>query len=333
MKNIDMVKKAIRHQSGPVPYAIHLTGEAYELYGEALLKDYYDPQVAADYKEGRISLQQAVSLAIGNKAIYVYGPWWDWTNLTDEFLVNEDPPKRLPDTIGHGSYEAFFEQSAYIKEHYDVYQILTIWGSHWEKAYFARGIEHFLADLAADPEWAEALLDMIIRKNIVMLENLLPSKTFDGVLLGSDWGTQRDLIMSPRTWHTMIEPGEKQEYDLVHRYGKDVWVHSCGDVQKLMPSLCDLGVDVLNPVQPECMPLDFLKKEYGNHITWYGGISTQHVLPYGTPEEVRKVTFDTISLMAENGGYITAPSQEIQTDVPYENLRALIDAAKQAAKE
>ena len=90
-----------------------------------------------------------------------------------------------------------------------------------------------------------------------------------------------------------------------------------------------MGVDVLNPVQPECMDLKFLKETYPE-ITYYGGISTQKTLPYGTPAEVVKETEDTIELMSRNGGYITAPSQEIQTDVPYENLRALIDTARAA---
>ena len=87
-------------------------------------------------------------------------------------------------------------------------------------------------------------------------------------------------------------------------------------------------MDVLNPVQPECMDIKELKTTYGSRIAFYGGISTQKTLPYGTAAEVAAETEYTIKLMSENGGYITAPSQEIQTDVPYENLRALIDTAK-----
>ena len=92
-----------------------------------------------------------------------------------------------------------------------------------------------------------------------------------------------------------------------------------------------MGVDILNPVQPEGMDLAFLKREYGDRLTFWGGISTQTVLPYGTPAEVRKETERVIRLMSDHGGYITCPSQEIQTDVPYENLRALIDTARESA--
>ena len=134
--------------------------------------------------------------------------------------------------------------------------------------------------------------------------------------------------MSPICWKTMIQPGEQQEYDLIKRYGKDVFIHSCGNIVKIMEELTQMGVDALNPVQPECMDLSELKRLYGDKIAFYGGISTQRTLPNGTPEQVARETEQTIKLMSVHGGYITAPSQEIQVDVPYENLRALIDTAR-----
>ena len=88
-----------------------------------------------------------------------------------------------------------------------------------------------------------------------------------------------------------------------------------------------MGVDALNPVQPECMDIYELKEKYGNRITFWGGISTQRTLPYGTPEEVAEETRKVTAALAKNGGYIIAPSQEIQSDVPFENLCALIDTA------
>jgi len=122
------------------------------------------------------------------------------------------------------------------------------------------------------------------------------------VLLGSDWGSQLDLLMSPDTWEAMIRPGEQREYDLVHSYGKDVWVHSCGNIVKAIPSLIEMGLDVLNPVQPECMDLETLKKEYGDKLAFWGGISTQQALPYGTPDEVRAETRRVRDLMSQDGG-------------------------------
>ncbi len=332
MTRRELIISAINHQAcRRVPYHIPLTVLGYEAYGEQLMKDYPDERVREHYAKRLLSLSEAVDLSIGNHMLYVNCPWWNWHKLPPEFS-GEDTPQIMPRVIGTGNYEKYFEHLAFLRENYDVYLLNTVWGSHWEKAYFCRGIENFLADLAADPEWAGRLLKMIIRKNIVMLENILQAEELDGVLLGSDWGTQRDLIMSPACWRELIKDGEQQEYDLIRAYGKNVFVHSCGKVDRIMDDLVEMGLEVLNPVQPECMELSGLKRDYGDKLTFFGGISTQRTLPYGTPEEVWKETEDTIRLMSVNGGYITAPSQEIQTDVPYENLRALIDAAREASR-
>jgi Uroporphyrinogen-III decarboxylase len=328
MNKRELIISAIEHkQCERVPYAINLTGEGVRDYGPRILDDYKNEKVLADLEEGKLSYHEAVQLCAGNHLMYVNAPWWNWHKLPKEFF-EEDTPESLPTTIGTGSYERFFRHCEYMRENYDVYLLVAIWGSHWEKAYFCRGIENFLYDLAADPEWSQAVLDLIIRKNIVMLENILTEGNFDGILLGSDWGTQRDLIMSPDCWTNMIQKGEQQEYDLIHKFSKHVWIHSCGKIDRIMPQLCEMGMDVLNPVQPECMDLAFLKDNFGSKTSFYGGISTQKTLPYGTPADVIAETESTIQLMSKSGGYITAPSQEIQSDVPYENLKALIDTAK-----
>ena len=329
MTKTEVLKRTLNHETIPeVPYAINLAPEGYQVYGKRLLEQYATEQIKKDYEQGIFTLEQAVSMSIGNYMLYVTAPWWDWYDLPPYFF-EEDTPTELPATRGKGNYEDFFRKIKYIKEHYDVYILVTVWGSHWEKAYFARGIENFLYDLAADPDWAKQLLDLIIRKNLVMLENILPCEHIDGVLLGSDWGTQRDLIMSPECFRTMIKDGEKQEYDLLHAAGLDVWVHSCGDIRRIMPDLAEMGVDVLNPIQPECMDVAALKENYGDRIAFWGGISTQQTLPYGSAEEVRAETRRIMNLLSRSGGYITAPSQEIQADVPYENLCALIETAQE----
>lgn len=333
MNKTEVIKKTLDHQDIPVvPYAINLAGQGYALHGQRLLEAYASEKILEDYHRGMLTLPQAVSLSIGNYILYVSAPWWKWYDLPAHFK-EEDTPEELPDTRGYGSYDEFFEKVRYIKENYDVYVLLTVWGSHWEKANDARGIQNFLCDLAAEPKWAQQLLDLIIRKNMVMLENLLPCAHIDGVLLGSDWGTQRDLIMSPQCFRTMIKPGEQKEYDLLRKYGKDVFVHSCGNITRILDDLVELGVQGLNPVQSECMDLAWLKAQYGNDLTFFGGISTQRTLPFGTPEEVVQETDRVVKLMSQSGGYITAPSQEIQEDVPYENLIALIETAKKWAGE
>ena len=193
----EAVKNAITHKAQPVvPYAINLSGEGIEKYAQKLVDKYAGDQIKTDLSGGRLNLSEAYSLAIGNCVLNVGCPWWNWHSYPEDYTT-EEAPSALPYTVGYGSYENAFEHYRYIKENYDVYLLVTIFGSHFEKAYFARGLENFLADLAGAPEFSKELLDMIIRKNIVMLENILTSPHIDGILLGSDWGTQRGMLMSP----------------------------------------------------------------------------------------------------------------------------------------
>jgi len=309
MNRRQLVKDAIAHKNTErVPYCIGFTRAA---------RDAFIQETGCHSDEAFLD----------NDVIRTWPPWWGWDNLGPEWK-EMDPPAALPGVKGNGSYNDFRDKLKMLRDHSDKYILVMIYGSHFEKANNARSIENFLADMAGEPAFAQKLLDRIIDRNMVMLENFLGCPEIDGVLLGSDWGSQLDLLMSPDTWENMIRPGEQREYDLVHGYGKDVWVHSCGCITKAIPSLIEMGLDVLNPVQPECMDLEMLKRDFGDKLAFWGGISTQQSLPYGTPDEVRAEARRVRDLMSQDGGYILAPAQELQDDVPIENVMALIDVAK-----
>ena len=309
MTRREIVKAAIAHQPvEKVPYFINFTRDALPIIGQA-----YDGD--------------DLSVDIGNYVHWVRPPWWGWHDVPDSFRGYDDPDI-VPSSRGTGSYEAFEEELARLKEETGCYLLVMIYGSHFEKANAARGIENFLADLGGNQEFARRMLNHIIDKNMVMLENIVTFDAIDGILLGSDWGSQQALLMSPDCWHEFIAPGEQKEYDLIKSTGKDVWIHSCGNIEAIIGDLIEMGVDVLNPVQPECMDIRHLKEAYGDRLTFWGGISTQQTLPYGTPEDVAAEVADVVDLMSTNGGYITSPAQEIQNDVPLDNMLALIEAAK-----
>lgn len=331
MNRYELVKSAIAHrQAEKIPSCIHLAADGQEKYFDLLFDKYVTGSLRENCEAGKISREHAIYYGMGNHVLTVTCPWWNWYQVPEEYQ-DFDAPEYLPHTIGTGSYEEFVRQVQSIKENTDAYVLVTIWGSHFEKAYFARGIENFLADLAGEPEYAKKLLDYIIEKNKVMLQNIVHIPGIDGILLGSDWGSQKDLLMSPEVWRELIRPGEEEEYRIIKEAGLDVWVHSCGNILRILPDLAEMGVDVLNPIQPECMDIYQIKKDFGDKITFWGGISTQDTLPYGTPEKVKEETRKIAAALSENGGYLTAPSQEIQEDVPFENLCALIDTAKELA--
>ena len=311
MTRRELVKAAIAHEETPrVPYSIAMTRAAWEVFepraGGKTQEEFFDNDIKA-----------------------FSPPWWGWQLTEDWFSM--DLPTTRPTVIGHGSYEAFFDGVKAARDSgIDKYLLVQVYGSHFEKAHFARGIENFLADMAGEPSFARKLLNTIIDKNMAMLDNIVACEEIDGILLGSDWGTQIDLLCSPAVWEDMIRPGEQKEYDLIHNCGKDVWVHSCGKIDKILPSLVEMGLDVLNPVQPECMDIDRLKADYGDRLTFWGGISTQTVLPFGTPDDVRTEARRVRDLMSAGGGYILSPSQALQDDVPAENIDALLEVARES---
>ena len=306
----ELVKAAINHETSErVPYCIAFTPDGKEKLKEII---------------GDVCVDKFVD----NDVIRIKCPWWNWHELRSDWKGMDVPSS--PSTVrGNGDYDDFFERLKKYRDETDKYILVTIYGSHFEKANAARGIENFLADIAGEPEFALEFLSHIIDKNMVMLENFLNAPEIDGVLLGSDWGTQLDLIMSPNSWEEMIRPGEQREYDLIHSYGKDVWVHSCGNIERIIPSLVEMGVDVLNPVQPETMDLQTIKDNFGDKLTFWGGVSTQQSLPFGTPDEVRDESRRVRDILSKGGGYIFSPAQEIQEDVPTENILALIDVARE----
>ena len=310
MTRREYVKAAIQHRATDrVPYFIRFCGDAWDMLKEVV---------------GDVSPREFID----DDVLSFGAPWWHWYELESDWRGMNAPPSQAK-VMGRGNYSQFVDTIKEARDKSGKYILILIYGSHFEKANSARGIQNFLADMAGEPEFAKKLLNTIIEKNMVMLENILAIPEIDGILLGSDWGSQRGLLMSPETWDEMIRPGEQREYDLVHSYGKDLWIHSCGDVECLIPRLIEMGMDVLNPVQPECMDIQKLKENYGDKLTFWGGISTQLTLPYGTPDDVRKEARRVRDLMSKNGGYIFSPAQDIQRDVPVENIMALLEVARE----
>ena len=310
MTSRELVKAALAHrETERIPYCILTTGETNDeikqTYGASDIQTWLD-----------------------NDVYQVHPPWWRWHELGKDWLDFDTPttPERVR---GTGNYEALIEQVATVRKTTDKYILAMFYGSHFEKANSARGIENFLCDIARDLDFAKRLCTRIIDRNMVMLENILNIQEINGVLLGSDWGSQQAPLMSPDVWDELIRPGEQREYDLIHAAGKDVWVHSCGCITPLIPRLVDMGVDVLNPIQPECMDIAQLKRDYGDKISFWGGLSTQKTLPFGSPDDVQREARQVRDTMSRGGGYIFAPAQAIQGDVPLANIHSVLEVARE----
>jgi len=152
----------------------------------------------------------------------------------------------------------------------------------------------------------------------------------DGGYCGDDYGAQRGLLCSPKRWRQMIKPRLARLFAVFRDAGLPVMLHSDGDIWPILPDLVDIGLTCLNPVQPEVLEHTRLHREFGKHLSFYGGISTQEVLPKVSPAEVRVATLACIRDLAPDGtGLIVGPSHRLQSDTPVENVLAMLEAFPQ----
>ena len=143
------------------------------------------------------------------------------------------------------------------------------------------------------------------------------------IKMGDDLGAQNGPLMSPKTYRAVIKPYHKELFDCIRQRTKArIFLHTCGSVYRLLPDLIDAGVEVLNPVQVSAADMDTrrLKAEFGDRLSFMGAIDTQHVLPFGTSDDVKREVERRIVDLAPGGGFILAPVHNVQADVPPENL-------------
>ena len=144
-----------------------------------------------------------------------------------------------------------------------------------------------------------------------------------------DYGTQLSLLFSTEMWSEYFTENTKRLVQLAHKYNAFYMQHSCGAVSSIIPNLIDCGVDALEPLQKvKGMEVERLKRDFGDKLCFQGGVDTQALLPFGKPEEVKAEAEHIIEVMNVNGGYILAPSQDFEGDVPVENIVAMYEARK-----
>lgn len=203
----------------------------------------------------------------------------------------------------------------------------------FEIACFLRGMDQFMMDLAGEPEFAEALLDRIADGLLELTRRTLEVGGGKYVFYeyNDDVASQRAMMISPEMWRQFIRPRMARFCDLIHSFGAKVRYHSCGSVYPIIPDLIEIGVDILNPVQPLArdMAPERLKKEFGSRLCFDGGIDTQVLLPKGTPADVRAAVRRMIDVVGKDGGYICSGSHTLQADVPLNNVIAMLEEARQ----
>lgn len=207
-----------------------------------------------------------------------------------------------------------------------------LWSGIFGDSYRMVGFQKFLTDMALQPDLIHALVDRMTELYLELNEAYFEAlgDALDVWFFGNDFGSQDGLLFSEAMWAGFFGENIRRLTELAHGYGLKVMMHSCGCIRPLLPALADAGVDIVDPIQVTAEGMDpaALKAEVGERIVFHGGVDTQQVLPFASPEAVAAHTRAVIAAMGKDGGYITAPSQLLQPDVPVENVLAMYEAAQ-----
>jgi uroporphyrinogen decarboxylase len=196
------------------------------------------------------------------------------------------------------------------------------------------GMEKFLENLVVEPELSHALINAVsdfgydYYLRVIEAGKSYIGKNFRCIHLADDWATQNGLMISIETYREYFKKHYKRIIAAAHNAGLLVEFHCCGSVEKLIPELIDTGIDILNPIQTSAhgMIPEQLKENYGRDIAFSGGLDVQTIMPFGTPEEVKKEVHHLLDTLGADGGYILQPSHSLQIDTPIKNIEAMLKA-------
>ena len=192
----------------------------------------------------------------------------------------------------------------------------------FERAYALMGFEEFMIDLIDRRNMVEEFLEKLTDYRVEEAKKKV-ALGFKVGHAGDDFGTQVAPFFSEKMFVEVFKPKLARVFKVFKDAGLPVVMHSCGNITPYLPHLIDIGLDAWEPVQP-CNDLEYIKKEYGQYLTFWGGIDTQR-LPFMKPQEVKEMARYTIRTLGKGGGHIIAPAQEIMSDVPIENVKALVE--------
>jgi len=214
------------------------------------------------------------------------------------------------------------------RHHAAGYPVFGYAGSIYEWAWWIRGMQEFMIDLAAAPEMAEAILRKIT-DHTTRLAVASARAGIDVLCFYDDAGMQTGMQISPRLWRRFIKPAWRQVLDAVRRPVPEArfFLHSCGKIDAILPDIVELGFHAIHPVQPECMDFEAVYRRYGRDIVVAATISAQRTFPFGTPDEVRREVRRLVSIAADRRA-ILMPSNRIQPETPWENVLSFAAEAK-----
>lgn len=194
------------------------------------------------------------------------------------------------------------------------------------------GVERALTEPYVNPDFFQALVDKVLSFHISFIDRFFKSGNgkIDFFRIGDDFGTQQSLLFDIDTWKTCFQQPFRQMAETAKKYGAHYYQHCCGSIRPLIPIFIETGVEVLDPIQVTAndMNPETLKKEFGHLLTFSGGVDEQHLLPFGTPEQVKSETRKLIDIMSVGGGFFLGSTHNFQDDTPTENIIAMYEGGR-----
>ncbi|WP_372949735.1 uroporphyrinogen decarboxylase family protein [Mariniphaga sp.] len=231
-----------------------------------------------------------------------------------------------------GFWETLREKTLHLRQNTDKALLVVCGCNLFEWGTFLRRMDNFLMDLMCDHENVEKLLDELMKRHLVTLEKVCNAvgDIVDIIRFGDDLGMTQGPFMEPEIYRQLFKPRHKILCDYVKEHSQmHTFIHSCGSISLLMPDMIEAGIEIFNPVQTNAYLMEpaFLKKEFGNDCTfWGGGIENVGVLNNGTPQQVRDQVFERLEIFSEGGGFVFNTVHNILPDVPPENIVAMYNA-------
>jgi Uroporphyrinogen-III decarboxylase len=302
-----------------------------ELNPTKLQQDYskYYEDVEGEYEPLNWNPEWGVMGKSGSKGEHFQEMLHPMKNFTQISEIKEYP---WPDCTAEYRWEGIKENNDKLRA--DGYATIAFMQmTIFEMAWYLRGMEDLMIDFYDDPEFNEALLDEITDIRIVMARKYAEAGT-DILMLGDDVSTQIDMMMSPEIYREFLKPRLAKVIAAAKEVNPEILIfyHGDGNLTRIIPDLIDAGVEILNPIQPECVDPYAIKEQYGDQLSFWGGIGTQTTMPFGTKEEIEEVCRELIQKVGKGGGFVLAPTHVVEPEVPYENIEAFLAAAKKYGK-
>jgi uroporphyrinogen decarboxylase len=330
-----MVLEQIHHrETHPVPYSLGFEGDVAEqldaYYGSPEWRDRLIPYivtVGGIDTVGQVRVDEAhIRDAFGSLWRDDRRPW---------HLV--EPALRRPSLIGFEfpTADQFIGDAQALKanalkacaEKPESFQIISIGWGLFEHSWRLRGFENAMMDAATEPDYYAELLDRLTDLFLAFVE-VWADVPADAIMFGDDWGFQQGVILGPERWRAFIKPRWAKVYQAVHAQGKRTISHCCGSIVDILPDIVEIGLDVLESVQPEARGMNpyALKKRWGDQITFWGCLGSQSTIQFSSPQGIAVEVQRLCAEMGAGGGYILAPAKSLQPGTPVENAAAVVQA-------